>query len=220
VKPTPQLFNPEDFESFYQQGPDPYGYKDKNQALENWRVRVSVAARLLEFARERGIGRWPVARLLDFGCGEGITLKSVIESTHMNPYRIAGCDASKTAVSRCREKAFPEGAETDFRVVALGWGNELPWENESFDLVQVFGVLYSFKREEEELRAALAELVRVTAEGGLLLLMHIETSSPQSADGYRTSLKSLDVEPVLEHRFHAGSAGLTRGVIYRRGGVA
>lgn len=111
-------------------------------------------------------GRWAVvealltrtplpaeARILDAGCGTGGNLER-----YSRLGRATGVEPSGDAVGFCHERGLGS-------VVQAGL-EELPFENESFDLIAATDVLEHIAAEQEALR----ELWRVAAPGAALLL--------------------------------------------------
>jgi SAM-dependent methyltransferase len=95
--------------------------------------------------------------LLDAGCGTGGVLHRLRE---LRPQaRLVGLDASPFALRRCRSRGF--------RLLARASVNEPGFRSESFDVVTCNDVLY-FEGVDDE--RALAELARVVAPGGVLVL--------------------------------------------------
>lgn len=93
------------------------------------------------------------ARLLEVGCGTGLILQQMSRYTH----RLTGIDLSAGMVTIARAKGFE---------VIQSAADELPFANETFDLVCCFRV-YSHISSHE---AALAEMLRVTRPGGRVAL--------------------------------------------------
>lgn len=111
-------------------------------------------------------GRWAVVeallsrtplpaepRILDAGCGTGGYLKRYALLGDAT-----GVDPSPDAVRFCHERGFDSVREAGLE--------DLPFEDDSFDLVTATDVVEHIAAEEE----ALSELRRVTAPGGALLL--------------------------------------------------
>src|SRR4029079_5964860 len=92
-------------------------------------------------------------RILDVGCGTGANLK--ILATHG---QAEGVDISQQAVDFCRER----GLES----VKLGAAEDLPYENDSFDLVTALDVVEHL----DDDVAGLREMRRVLRRDGRLLL--------------------------------------------------
>ena len=108
--------------------------------------------RVLRAALDR-IVLQPGARLLDAGCGSGRTLDELARYG-----RVAGVDANPEAVERARRRGH-----RDVRVARV---EELPFRAESFDVVTCLDVVEHTPDD----GATLAELRRVTREGGVLLV--------------------------------------------------
>jgi SAM-dependent methyltransferase len=92
-------------------------------------------------------------RILDVGCGTGANLLM------LSKYGDAeGVDISEDALSFCRERGLEK--------VKLGAGEELPYDNGTFDLVTAFDVV---EHMDDDL-AGLSEMRRVLRPGGKVLL--------------------------------------------------
>lgn len=93
------------------------------------------------------------ARILDVGCGTGANL--IMLSKHGDA---EGVDVSEDALAFCRERGLDK--------VRLGAGEELPYEDGTFDLVTAFDVV---EHMDDDL-AGLSEMHRVLRPGGRVLL--------------------------------------------------
>lgn len=96
------------------------------------------------------------ARLLDVGCGTGSNL-AAFASSFGDRARTIGIDASSEALAFCRRRGVP--------TVSLSAVEELPFADGAFDVVTAMDIL---EHTDDDL-AALAELRRVAAPGGLLV---------------------------------------------------
>jgi len=96
-------------------------------------------------------GRQP--RILDVGCGTGANLLLLSEFGD-----VEGVDISPDALDFCRERGFKH--------LHLGAAEELPFEDNSFDLVTAFDVVEHL---DDDL-AGLREFTRVLRKGGHVLL--------------------------------------------------
>ena len=103
-------------------------------------------------AATRGLDR---PMILDCGCGTGANLKLLGEYG-----RAFGFDVSTTGLEYARQYG-------QSRVVNASI-THVPFEDETFDLVTAFDVLYSLSEEQEEL--AVAEMFRVLRPGSTLLV--------------------------------------------------
>jgi SAM-dependent methyltransferase len=92
-------------------------------------------------------------KILDVGCGTGANLKMLAECG-----RVEGVDISPQAVEFCRERGLNS--------VKLGAIEELPYENESFDIVTALDVVEHL----DDDVAGLREMRRVLRREGRLLL--------------------------------------------------
>jgi SAM-dependent methyltransferase len=96
----------------------------------------------------------PQRRILDVGCGTGITLE------HLEPYGLAtGLDYSSTALEFCRKR----GAER----LVQGSGDALPFSENSFDAVTAFGVIEHIDADAQ----AISEWARVLKPGGDIVVL-------------------------------------------------
>jgi len=100
-------------------------------------------------------------RVLDVGCGTGAALAE---------YAAAGCvvsgiDSSEAMLAKARALL---GEDSDLR---LGDAADLPYENESFDLVLASLVLHEMPADDR--RAVLAEMARVVKPGGAAIVVEL-----------------------------------------------
>jgi SAM-dependent methyltransferase len=95
----------------------------------------------------------PDARLLDAGCGSGRTLDELAAYG-----RASGIDISPDAVTVARQRGHD-----DVQVAAI---EDMPFDDDTFDVVTCLDVVEHTPDD----RATLAELLRVTRPGGLLLV--------------------------------------------------
>jgi SAM-dependent methyltransferase/rubredoxin len=127
-------------------------YTERSQVWEN-------QGRTPEFVAWFGalLDRFPAARLLEIGCGEGFVL-----ATRREGVRFA-TDLSLAAIRRARKRA-------DARF-SLALAERLPFAADSFELVASVGVMEHFL----DIGAALAEIRRVLAPGGRYVsLTHVD----------------------------------------------
>ena len=118
----------------------------------------------------------PVARILDVGCGEGRFCRLLDRPGR----KVAGIDPTRALVEAARRR-HPGG---DYHI---GRAESLPFTDGSFDLV----VSYLSLIDIEQLRPAVAEIARVLAPGGRLLLANL--ASHNSAGRW---LKDESGDPV------------------------
>jgi SAM-dependent methyltransferase len=117
-----------------------------------WHIgRRRILAGFVEDICSRVTDRRP--RILDVGCGTGANLLM------LSKYGDAeGVDVSEDALAFCRERGLDK--------VKLGAGEELPYEDGTFDLVTAFDVV---EHMDDDL-AGLREMRRVLRPGGRVLL--------------------------------------------------
>jgi SAM-dependent methyltransferase len=114
-------------------------------------VMAHLTARRVELAQSLV----PAGRVLDVGCGTGRFLNSLPPG-----YERVGVDVSDAMLDRAREKGIE---------VALASGGELPFEDDSFDLVTTFAVLHHLI-DRELVRTTLREIARVVKPGGAAIV--------------------------------------------------
>ena len=117
-----------------------------------WHIgRRRILAGFVEDICRRVTDRRP--RILDVGCGTGANLLMLSQYGDAE-----GVDVSEDALAFCRERGLDK--------VKLGAGEELPYEDGTFDLVTAFDVV---EHMDDDL-AGLKEMRRVLRPGGRVLL--------------------------------------------------
>jgi SAM-dependent methyltransferase len=99
------------------------------------------------------------ARILDFGCGYGRTLAELLCAGYTD---IIGADFSFKMLTCCRSQL------PDVRLVQ-NYGQSIPLQKHSVDVVLLFAVLTCIPRDEDQL-ALFGEIRRVLRPGGLLYI--------------------------------------------------
>jgi anaerobic magnesium-protoporphyrin IX monomethyl ester cyclase len=135
-------------------------------------------------------------RVLDFGCGNGVMLPTLSGICN----NVVGVDLYTTAALRMKHEL---GLSNVLLVTANGM--KLPFRDDSFDVVLATSVLEHFR----ELEKAVAEIVRITRQGGSLLFL-----SPTENMFYRFGrwffrykkpedhyYSAKDIEDILERFF-------------------
>jgi ubiquinone/menaquinone biosynthesis C-methylase UbiE len=132
-------------------------------------------------------------RVLDFGCGQG---RHVIFFARSGFRKVTGVDIASTAIEAAGAWVASEGLEASLRVAD---GGKLPFEDASFDLVTCFGVLHHVPT--EQLPEVAAELTRVVAPGGHLLLAEFSHHGTVVLPGPRLGPRSyrIDLPDDPEH---------------------
>ncbi len=141
------------------------------------------------------IGPWVGSRrsVLDFGCGVGRFARRITD--HGSAY--IGTDASLAMIEAARQ--LHRVSATQFlHVPAL----PLPFENGRFDGCLSVGVLQCLKSSDgTQLRAALAELSRVLAPGGQLLMIEQASASGGQSGSVAETSREQDYIDALSGRF-------------------
>ena len=130
-------------------------------------------------------------RIADIGCGGGIWLLEFAK-WGVSPSHISGIDLDEEKILRAASRI--PGAD-----LRAGKASELPWCNESFDLVSQFTLFSSILSAPMRHEAA-AEMLRVLKPGGLILWYDLRVNNPQNpavrgirADEIRTLFPSCTV---------------------------
>jgi len=101
-------------------------------------------------------------RILDVGCATGRLLLRLAEA---GAKKLSGVDLAPRILEVAAEKLARTGISVELR--AADAEDFLPWDDESFDVVTLVGVLHHFFRPKD----ALGEVRRVLRSGGRLLIM-------------------------------------------------
>lgn len=136
-------------------------------------------------------------RVVDVGCGPG-GLTEVVAARVGTTGRVAAIDPSPPFVEACRE-AVP-GAD-----VRVGVAEELPWPDGAFD-VALSCLVVGFMR---DARAGMAEMARVTADGGTVAACFWDVPRHQMLDLAGRTIGA--VRPDLDS--HPPMVGMARGDI-------
>lgn len=144
--------------------------------------------------RADGLTSLASLRILDVGCGRGATLRQYLEY-NASPSRMWGIDLFSTFVDQARS-ASP-GLQ-----ILCGSASELPFPDQSFDLVSQFMLFTSVLDQTMRLQIA-CEIDRVLAPGGRLLWYDFAFDNPANPDvrGIRlTEVRRLFPEFALTSR--------------------
>jgi ubiquinone/menaquinone biosynthesis C-methylase UbiE len=130
------------------------------------------------------------SRVLDVGCGGGNTACLIAEQYGS---RVQGIDMSEVMVAKAKERARRQGLEdtVEFRVADAF---ELPFEDDSFDVVIFESVLTPLPGDK---RKALGEMVRVVRPGGRIGANE-STVHPSAPEEW---LALLDEHPAIHGYF-------------------
>jgi ubiquinone/menaquinone biosynthesis C-methylase UbiE len=129
--------------------------------IERRRYRSHYHLRRL-FAQLQGSS----GRLLEIGCGIGV---DSIQLSRCG-FHVTGLDLTDSAIEVARQFADTRGVEVDFDV---GNGEQLEFDDETFDAVYSFGVLHHTPA----IESAVAEVRRVLKPGGTAYVMLYHRSS-------------------------------------------
>lgn len=122
----------------------------------------------------RNAGLFPLhgRRVLDVGCGSGFWLLEMVQ-WGANPYDMAGIDLMEDRLSASRRRI----PEADLR---LGSASELPWPDESFDLISQF-LVFTNMFDPALKRAVAGEMIRVLKPGGGVLWFDARVNNPRNS---------------------------------------
>ena len=145
---------------------------DRFTNLYDLMFRVNGYSRSVEsYLRENPLPLAAGARVLDAGCGTGLLTLAFLRA-HRRPADITSIDLSVRSLHTAR-KAAQKLRPAPRRAVTFAQANalQLPFANETFDLVMTSGVL-----EYLPLREGLQEMARVLAPGGILFFVPVRPS--------------------------------------------
>ena len=103
---------------------------------------------------------------LDVGCGTGVLAARLADAG----YRMTGIDPSEGMLEILRARSPGVAAVT-------GSGTELPFDNDSFDVVMTVAVMHHIA-DPDDVRQTLAEMVRVSRPGGRILVWDHNPRNP------------------------------------------
>ena len=98
-------------------------------------------------------GRGDNLQILEVGCGPGGMMSPLARHGHVH-----GLDIAHDALAYCRHRGFPE--------VVVGSGTELPFADDSFDVVALFDAIEHIPDDE----LVLAEVKRILKPGGFVFI--------------------------------------------------
>lgn len=151
-----------------QEGPRNYGY------VWNPRNRVSVCYRQVrEVALIQALNECSIhldkTKILDVGCGDGNILRFFV-SIGANPEDLYGIDLLEYRI----EKAKRVNPKIHY---AVADAEQLPFENESFDIITQFVTFSSMSTRQKQQQAA-NEMMRVLKKGGVMVWYDIQEKYP------------------------------------------
>jgi SAM-dependent methyltransferase len=178
-----------------------YAWSNPDVLLNIYRFHAVAAARL----HRAGLDDLSDLRILDVGCGSGGWLRQLL-AWGASAQNLHGIDLLPDRIDRARQLA----PEIDHRV-GSGW--QLPFDNAAMDLVTAHTVFSSILNADARQSLA-AEMVRVLAPQGCILIFDFRISHPRNRDaiGIRKSeirrlfpsfqlySRSLELAPPLARR--------------------
>jgi ubiquinone/menaquinone biosynthesis C-methylase UbiE len=141
--------------------------------------------------------------VLEVGCGSGFAVQLFAEAGA----RVTAVDLTDWAVATTRARLDAFGLDAEVRRAD---GEDLPFADDSFDLVFSWGVIHH----SSDMEAALSELVRVCRPGGRLVLMVYNRRSLFFVV-YRALARFLPSARRLGFHFEGARAGDTEGLVVR-----
>jgi ubiquinone/menaquinone biosynthesis C-methylase UbiE len=144
-----------------------------------WARSYDVVVQVVTLGRARRLrsttldhaGVFAGARLLDVGCGTG-TLTLEAKRRCGGEGRVHGLDVSPQMIARARAKAADAGLDVTLEVASA---DALPFADESCDIVLCSLALHHLRRSQR--RTAIAEMARVLAPGGRLVIVELSRES-------------------------------------------
>lgn len=106
--------------------------------------------------------------VLDLGCGDGIT--EIFFEKYFPQFKIQGIDVSGKSIEEAQKRQI---SNTSFQIYD---GHTIPYENESFDIVFVAGVLHHIDAADHQ--KVVDEIFRVLKPGGRLYLFEHNPLNP------------------------------------------
>ena len=133
------------------------GRRDVEISQRGQYAKGGVGRRYWDYRDEVAFRHIVGTRILDAGCGEGVTLEKLLR--RMPDARIEGVDVDEANIAICHEHGLP---------VHRADLNALPYPDSSFDTCLLMEVIEHLDQPE----TALAELARVTRPGGRILVIY------------------------------------------------
>jgi len=145
------------------------GHEDAAHVLRlQDRYRHTLAA-----LAHHGVTHLAGKEILDVGCGVGVQLLEYLQ-WGADPHRLYGIDLRREAIELAQTR-LPAA------VLRIGCATDLPWQNDSFDLVSQQTVFSSIL--DRDMRTQVArEMTRVLAPRGLILWYDAVRANPRNPD--------------------------------------
>lgn len=144
------------------------------------------------------LARWGVSHLnicedddiLDIGCGGGVNVKRFSE---MSKGKIYGIDYSEKSVEESRKYNQNKINEGQVEIIE-GSVSELPFDNESFDIVTAFETTYFWPDFENDLK----EIYRVLKSDGAVFICNEESKDENLKERMEDKIKLMKMEILSE----------------------
>lgn len=114
------------------------------------------------------------ARILDLGCGTGISTRQIAESGGV----VMGCDVDEQMIAEAKK------ADDGLKYLVAGAEN-LPFNNAEFDAITAFSAFHWFTNKKE-----LSEIQRTLKRGGIFFVVN-KNDAGDFKKGYREIVKSI-----------------------------
>jgi ubiquinone/menaquinone biosynthesis C-methylase UbiE len=137
-------------------------------------------------------------KVLDVACGTGRMLPEVF--SNKNEIEYVGLDTSESMTNILKQKAKEMGVEKKVKIV-VGDATKIPFEDNSFDLVYSFHLLWHIPQEEQE--KIIKEMLRVTKPNGMIIFdvlnknffLELFKKNKESEGIYKMKIK--DIQNIL-----------------------
>jgi len=166
-----------------------YGYGGYSYHSKFWEPVVPAFEEFYNLTSE--------SRVLDIGCGKGFML---YDFTRLIPgVTVAGIDISQYAIANAKEEVRP--------FVEVGDARELPFEDDSFDLVISITTVHNLER--EDCKKALLEIERISSDGKFITVdAYFDDEQKERMDMWNlTALTYMHTDEWKEFFKEAGYTG-------------
>ena len=187
----------------YEEGSQEYFREIDRRIFHPRYMRLTADQRGRVFGRYVDFDELVDKDVLEVGCGSGIAAQMLAEAGA----RLTAVDLTPWAVATTRKRLEAFGLDAE---VLEADGEQLPFSDDSFDLVFSWGVIHH----SSDMDRALRELVRVCRPGGELVLMVYNRHS-LFYGAYKGFQRFLPVARRLGLHFEGARAGETEGLIAR-----
>jgi ubiquinone/menaquinone biosynthesis C-methylase UbiE len=187
----------------YEEGSQEYFREIDRRIFHPRYMRLTMDAQGRVFGRFVDFDALTGKDVLEVGCGSGIAAQLLAEAGA----KLTAVDLTPWAVETTRARMRAFGLDAD---VFEADGEQLPFEDASFDVVFSWGVIHH----SSDMDRALRELVRVCRSGGAIVLMVYHRRSLFYV-AYKGFQRFLPLARRLGLHFEGARAGETEGLIAR-----